>query len=143
TLTGAGVAPVQSTSHSNAGNVLVGTSGSAVVTVTNTGDGNLSGLGAASNLNGTAGPGGGDFSRVGTGSVSVVDNGSATVTYTYTPGTRGADSQSITVAYTNGNSDNTNAAQNVVQNLTGAGVAPVQSTTHSNAGNVLVGTSGS
>ena len=140
TLSGTGVAPVSSLTQSNAGYVLVGgtVTGTASITITNAGDGNLSGLGTISNLNGTIPAGSGKFSGAG-GSLSLADSGSQTLSYTYTPTVRGADSAVISTTFTNGNPDGTNAAYTQDVTLTGTAVAPVSSLTQSNAGYVLVG----
>lgn len=130
---GQGVAPVQSVSATGAGNVRVekvriGTDGQATVTVQNVGDGNLSGLGNVSNLHGTvSGPTGGDaalFSGSG-GVVDLADKGSASFSYSFAPMSHAQSGTSVIASFSNGNSDNTNAAQVVPVTISGRGVGPV------------------
>ena len=136
TFTGITVAPIQNVSGTNAGYVLVGTSGTGSVTVENTGHGNLAPGGSATNLNGTVGIGDSVFSGGGGGGVSLADGGSKTFTYTFTP-TKQSTSQSsttITTTFTNGSHDGKNqAGPAVMTTLTGQGVAPVQQTTPTSA----------
>ena len=124
------VAPIQSVGGATAGFVLVGTSGTASLTVTNKGHGNLANGGTPSsgtNLNGTVGTGDSVFAGGG-GAVSLADGGSKTFTYTFTP-TKQSSSQSsvaITTNFTNGNATGNNKADTASTTLTGQGVAPVQ-----------------
>ena len=146
-VTGQGVAPVSSldTSANDAGFTLVGTSNTASVTLTNIGDGNLSGLGAISNLNGSIQTAAGEFVLVGGNSISLGDGQSQQFDYTYTPTTRGADLELLTVGLSNGSPDNMNQAHNINFQLQGQGVAPVSAPINeaaNNAGFVLIGTSG-
>ena len=144
TLQGQGVAPVEGMSNGGAGFTLVGTSHAAAVTVTNSGDGNLSGLGSVSNLNGSvSGPSrGGVFSGPSPNPLSLKDTSSAAITYIYAPTIRGTDSSTVTGTFTNGSPDNTNSAHTNTALVTGQGVAPIQSTgTSASAGYALVGTS--
>jgi len=126
TLSGTGVAPIQAvdTSAANAGLVRIGTTGAASVTIKNTGDGNLSGMGAASNLNGTMASGSGKFSGSG-GSVSLSDSAGQTFSFTYTPTAHTTDSTTIVTAFNNGSADGRNLAETVNANLSGRGVGPV------------------
>ncbi|NUM34808.1 MAG: choice-of-anchor D domain-containing protein [Candidatus Brocadiae bacterium] len=103
--------PALGSSNTNFGNVRVGTSASASVTVTNTGA-------ASSVLTGTIGPAtGSEFSPVsGNQSFSLGQNQTSTRSYTYTPSARGADLTTISIA---SNASNTN------RTLTGTGVSPV------------------
>lgn len=126
TLTGKGVAPVQKTTVIGAGNVLVGSTGVASVTVNNTGNGNLSGKGAVSNLQGSVGAASGTFAGTG-GSVNLPDGGSSTFNYQFAPTSRGLVTQSVQASYSNGNAAGTNKSQSVSALLTGAGVAAVGS----------------
>jgi hypothetical protein len=140
-LTGQGVAPLASVTAQNAGFVLVGSSQTASVTVYNTGDGNKSGLGDASNLKGSlSAVSGGIFSLTG-GSVNLPDNSQQTFNYTYTASTRGAESANTTATFTNGNASGDNSSYITNVSLSGIGVAPLASVTAYSAGNVLVGSS--
>lgn len=126
TLVGRGVAPLNLVSASAAPLTRIGTSSAASVTVSNTGDGNLSGLGAVSNLNGALGAPSGSPAFSGSGAaVSLSDAGSQTVNYAFAPTAHGSASASVTAAFTNGNASGTNAAQNVPVTLQGTGVGPV------------------
>lgn len=145
-LSGQGVAPVESMASGSAGYTLVGQSKVAAVTVTNSGDGNLSGLGSVSNLNGTIGgpAGSGQFSgpSPNPNPVSLTDTSTTTVNYVFAPTSRGTDSATVTGNFSNGSADGTNQAHSNSVLVTGQGVAPVQNTdTSANAGYVLVGTS--
>ncbi len=103
--------PALSASNTNFGNVRVGSSATASVTVTNTGT-------SGSTLTGNIGPASGsEFSPAsGSQSFSLSQNQSASRTYTYTPSARGADSTTVSVT---SNATNTNLT------LTGTGVSPV------------------
>ncbi len=135
TFNGLTVAPIESVSGKNAGFVLVGSSGSASVTVTNAGQGNLATGGAAnsaSNLKGTVGAG--DLVFAGSGgslgaSTGLADAGSQTFTYTYAPTVRGSQNTTITTTFTNGNASGNNTGQVVNTTIGGQGVAPVQQVT--------------
>lgn len=126
TMQGTGVAPVNqlSTTNINIGNVRIGTTGNGGVTVNNIGDGNLSGLGAVSNLNGSVGgataP---EFGGAG-GGLSLPDGGSAPFNYTYTPADHGTDTDSVLAQFTNGHNSGSNQAQNVAVGISGTGVGP-------------------
>ncbi len=140
------MAPVESMTGTGSGYTLVGQSKIAAVTVTNSGDGNLSGLGSISNLNGTIGgpAGSGQFSgpSPNPNPLSLLDTSSTTVNYVFAPSTRGTDSATVTGTFSNGSPDNTNQAHSNSAVVTGQGVAPVQNTAASaTAGYVLVGTS--
>lgn len=143
TLSGTAVAPVSSVTKTDVGYVLVGGTGTGTVTVKNVGDGNLSGLGDISNLQGSLGAGSGNFSGAG-GSINLADNASQSFNYSFTPTTRGADSATVTATLTNGKPDGTNAAHTQDVTLSGTGVAPVQSviSTAASAGLVRIGSSG-
>ncbi|NUM35852.1 MAG: choice-of-anchor D domain-containing protein [Candidatus Brocadiae bacterium] len=103
--------PALTASNTNFGNVRVGTSANASVTVTNTGT-------SGSTLTGNIGAASGaEFSPVsGTQSFSLGQNQGYSRTYTYTPSARGADSTNVTVS---------SNATNSTLTLTGTGVSPV------------------
>jgi hypothetical protein len=152
TISGVAVAPVESgMTGGNAGFVLVGKSGSASVTVKNSGDGNKAGADNGttllSNLHGTVSPtNSGPFSLSGSNTVNLTDNTTGTFTYTYTPTIRTgvADSSKVTGNFSNGSSDGKNQATTDSATITGQAVAPIESgMTGGNAGFVLVGKSGS
>ncbi len=144
-LSGQGVAPVESSAGGGAGFTLVGTSHSATVTVNNTGDGNKSGLGSVSNLNGTISGPSGSTQFAGPSPdpnpLSLKDTSSTGATYIFTPTGRGGDSATVTGNFSNGSADSLNASHTSTVTVTGQGVAPVQNTDASAAaGYVLVGT---
>ncbi len=147
TLQGQGVAPVEGMSNGGAGFTLVGTSHAAAVTVTNSGDGNLSGLVQCQQperLGQRALSRGGVFSgpSPNPNPLSLKDTSSAAITYIYAPTIRGTESSTVTGTFTNGSPDNTNSAHTNTALVTGQGVAPIQSTgTSASAGYALVGTS--
>ncbi len=138
TVIGSGVAPVLNMgSSASAGYVLVGSAASAVVSVSNTGKGNTSGVAASiSNLRGTLGTASANQFSGGGGSVSLADAASTTGTYTYTPTIRGASTTTVTSSFANGGGV-TNASSSVTTTLTGTGVAPVNTVT-STSGTTLV-----
>ncbi len=124
TLTGRGVAPVNAVSVTPAGPTRIGTQGTATLQINNLGDGNLSGLGGVSNLHGTAGSAAGVFSGSG-GSIDLADGAGTSLSYAFQPTQHGSASSPLSVAFTNGSSAGTNAAQTVVATLSGTGVGPV------------------
>jgi len=128
TLTGQGVAPVISldSSSGSLGNVRIGTTGTASLSVVNIGDGNQAGAGLG-NLTGTVGAGSGGFSGSG-GSFNLGDSGSQSFSYTVTPTNHGALSSTISVTTTDGSADGTNSAQTLLAALSATGVGPVLST---------------
>jgi len=143
TVHGTGVAPVASVNGSNVGDVLVGQNRNATVTVTNNGDGNLDTTLARSvtNLNGTVAPlSSGEFSGAG-GAFSLNDGTSLGFTNTFTPTIRGAETQSVGVSLANG-IGNGNASGTLNAQVTGQGVAPVQSVSVTGAGAVRIGAAG-
>lgn len=140
TLTGTGVAPVANLSGAS-NYLLVGKAGTLTATATNTGNGNLSGLGTISNLRGTIGSAANGLFTGGNSSVSIADSSSATVTYTFTPTITGTTTTSVVGTFANGASS-TNLATSITTSLTATGVAPVNSVTSTNAGLVRLGTSG-
>lgn len=140
TLTGNGVAPVQKTTVTGAGNVLVGSTGTASIAVDNTGNGNLSGKGAVSNLQGSVGAAAGTFTGAG-GAVNLADGGKSTFNYQFVPTVRGLETKSVQASYSNGNAAGTNKSQSVGAMLTGTGVAAVGSVEVSDPQVTRLGTS--
>jgi cyclophilin family peptidyl-prolyl cis-trans isomerase len=138
-LSGKAVAPVSSLTQSN-GYGLVGYSTTASITIQNIGDGNLSGLGDISNLNGSISEGTGAFSGSAS-EFSLADGASQTFEYSFTPAARGAESVVITASFLNGSSDGANSDHTEDVTLHGTGVAPVLSVDNNgaNAGLVRVG----
>jgi len=125
-LTGQGVAPVADidTTSANAGNVRIGTSGTASVSIDNIGDGNLSGLGALSNLNGSlAAAAGAPFSGTG-GAISLADATGTTFNYAFTPTAHGDQADLVALSLTNGHATGSNAAFSQDVTLAGRGVGP-------------------
>jgi len=93
TLTGTGVAPVNAVTSTSSLLARVGTSTGATVSVTNVGDGNKSGLGTISNLNGTyTSTLGTGFTGGGAGSVSLAHSNSTTLGFTFSPVSCGTSS---------------------------------------------------
>lgn len=131
TLTGQGVAPVQSIDSSDAGLTRIGTTSTlpAEFTITNIGDGNLSGAGGVSNLNGSV-DGGNDPRFVGgNDSFSLPDGASQTYQFAYTPTTHTVDSTTVIADFDNGSADGTNSPQQVPVTLSGQGVGPIYDST--------------
>jgi hypothetical protein len=126
TFQGQGVAPVVAldTSLADTGAVRVGTSVTARLTVRNLGDGNLSGLGVQSNLNGSFAAGSGAFSGSAT-SFSLADGASQVHDYTFTPLAAGAASALVNVTTTNGDRNGGNLSDSLQAALAGTGVSPV------------------
>lgn len=140
-LSGTGVAPVNSLNTTSLafGNVRIGTSGGPLgVTITNIGDGNLSGLGAVSNLNGTMGTATNPVFGGAGGALSLTDSSATTFNYTYSPTAHSANSATATAAFTNGNTAQDNTAQNQVVNLSGTGNGPIYSSSGPANFNALV-----
>ena len=126
TLQGQGVAPVIGVdpSKSNAGNVRIGTTGSAQLTVKNTGDGNQSGQGDVSNLHGTVSAASGSFSGAG-GAFNLGDGASQAFAFSFAPTSHGGATSSVNVSTTNGSSDGNNSAQGAIDwGVAGTGVGP-------------------
>ena len=145
TLTGTAVAPIASVANGSSGFVLVGQTKSASVLVTNTGNGNLSGEGTISNLQGSlgsisgAGVGAGLFSGSGgaltTGATAgLLDSGTKSFSYSFAPTQRGAASATVTASFSNGSTNGRNTSNTQTVTLVGTGVAPVASTSVSNNG---------
>lgn len=149
TLSGRGVAPLEVITTSNPF-LLVGTTGTINLTVTNTGNGNTAkNVGSSvSNLNGTVGGGGASVLTGAGGSFSLADGKSTSLGYSYTPTTRGATaSQAVVTTFSNGINtagtgliNNPNSAGSVSTLLTATGVAAVQSVTSSGTTIGRVGT---
>lgn len=124
-LFGTGVAPIQEVGAAqSSARTRIGTTSQIRVPVTNAGDGNRSGLGAPSNLQGTYPALAGEISGAG-GGLSIPDGESVELPYSYTPADHGPDSTSITVSFGNGSADERNQAQNVAVQLDGIGVGPI------------------
>ncbi|MFO1320850.1 MAG: hypothetical protein U1F52_14640 [Burkholderiales bacterium] len=101
----------------------VGTTGVSVLTIHNIGDGNTSGRGAASNLNGSFQSAAGTFSA-GTSAFSLADASSMSNQYVFAPSARGQQTQSVDMVLDNGSSDGTNRAHALAAELVGTGVGP-------------------
>lgn len=140
-LSGQGVAPQQDLATDTPA-VLVGYAGAVGVDVINVGDGNLSGLGAVSNLTGQLGAGIGTFTRQGDGTVDLQDGQSETVNYTFAPTQRGFYQRTLTAEFDNGSRDGRNQAHQQQYAVQGYGVAPVSSVddTGANIGLTRIGT---
>lgn len=126
TLQGQGVAPVigVDASRNNAGNVRIGTTGSAQITVNNTGDGNQSGQGDVSNLHGTVSAASGPFSGAG-GAFNLGDGASQAFVFSFAPTGHGAARSRVEVSTTNGSGDGNNSAQGAQDwGVAGTGVGP-------------------
>lgn len=124
-LAGLAVAPVEDVGVIGAGNVRIGTSGVSSVTVANTGDGNLSGLGAVSNLNGNAGSVSTNrFSGAG-GGFSLTDGTAQTFDYSYTPTKHTTNTTKVTIDTVNGSADGKNQPDSTTLKLSGTGVGPI------------------
>ncbi len=124
TISGTGVAPVNQVNVlSNAGPVRIGTTGTATVQVRNIGNGNLSGRGTVSNLRGATQAVSGAFSGSAK-SINLTDGASQTVSYNFTPTTRGAVSEQVGIDFYNGDAGGGNKASTVYRTITGTGVGP-------------------
>lgn len=124
-LAGVAVAPVESVGVSGAGDVRIGTTGASKVTVANVGDGNLSGTGAISNLNGTVGGVSTNrFSGAG-GSFSLADSTAAEFSYVYTPKGHTTNTTTVTVDTLNGSANGKNQPDSTTLKLSGTGVGPI------------------
>jgi hypothetical protein len=142
-LYGQGVAPVSAPidqTGNGAGYTLVGYNRAVTIGIGNIGDGNLSGLGAVSNLNGTMATGAGAFSLTGSNAISVKDGAQQTFTYSYNPNKRGDDLANLTANFINGSADNTNQAHSRDFQVKGTGVAPVNQFSQADAGLTRIGT---
>lgn len=127
TLTGTGVAPVNAVASTGSIIARTGTSATATVTVSNIGDGNKSGLGTISNLNGTIGTslGAGFTAKVGNPTtLSLADAASTTLGYTFAPVSKGISDAKTTLSFANGNTSGTNTGQTVTASVSAQGVGP-------------------
>ncbi|QNN22838.1 choice-of-anchor D domain-containing protein [Planctomycetales bacterium ZRK34] len=122
-FTGQGVAPVADAADGDAGFVRIGDMGTLSATITNIGDGNLSGLGDVSNLKGSLGGAAGAFAGTG-GLFNLMDGASMQFDYTFAPNARGTDSQTVSLNLDNGNPDGSNTAITADVTLVGEGVGP-------------------
>jgi hypothetical protein len=141
TLSGRGVAPVEGVTTTSAGLTRIGTSSQGLITIKNSGDGNLSGRGAVSNLNGTIAPvpAGGVFggALAKLVSFSLKDGQSQTLHYTYTPTGPTANAATVQMHFADGSSDGKNHSVNLPLTLGGQGVGPRFSSTHYQPGSSL------
>lgn len=139
-FTGQGVAPIAVKNDAGfaASLVRLGTSKSLSLVIQNTGDGNLAGAGIG-NLAGTVPASTGVFTGAG-GSISVADAGSQSFTFTFTPTDRTAQNKSLTLNFTNGKPDGTNAAHTMTASLSGTGIGPIFASTGDTGGVINVGT---
>jgi autotransporter-associated beta strand protein len=139
TLSGTGVAPVISltTSAAAAGNIRIGTTGTASITIKDIGDGNQAGAGLG-NLTGTITSGSGGFTGSG-GSFNLADSASQNFNYTFSPTLHASGSAAITINATNGNSNGTNTAQTLSATLSATGVGPTLSTGLASGGTLNFG----
>ena len=149
TLNGQGVAPVNSVTKTDAGLTRIGTSSTASISVSNVGDGNQSGLGTISNLNGSAGAATATANRFtgSGGSFSLGDSGSQTFSYQYTPTDHKQNTATVLLNFDDGSSDGTNSSQLTSVALSGQGVGPTFASSHApgsvlNFGKVEAGSSG-
>ncbi len=127
TVSGTGVAPVNAVTNTSSILARTGSSAAATVTISNIGDGNKSGAGTISNLNGAIATslGAGFTAKGGNPSaVSLVDSASTTLGFTFNPVSRGTSSATTTFSFTNGNTAGTNKAQTVTASIAAQGVAP-------------------
>ncbi len=107
-LLGNGVAPVLGDFGSPSGVIArVGDSANFSFDIQNSGDGNTSGQGTISNLNGSLTPGSGAIS--GGGNFSIPDNTTASIGYTFSPTARGTATEQVVASFTNGNPNGTNS----------------------------------
>lgn len=141
TLTGTGVAPIQSIANSTVyGRIGSGSAAGGSFVVANIGDGNLAGSGANTALNGSvSGVSSGGFAAS-AATINLVSNATSptalgttatsTLGYTYTPGSsRGSSSVTDSITFSDGNSNGTNALQTVAATLTGSAVGPTYAST--------------
>ncbi len=158
TLTGTGVAPIGALSSSSTNYFLVngtvnggsGTGQTAIATVVNSGNGNLSGTttnaaGTISNFRGTIGSG---TTSATTGfkgtaaSISLGDSSSTTYSYTFTPTVKAQTASTLVIAtLSNGSANGQNTGFNSTLTLTGTGVAPVEKVSNSGVTSIRAGTS--
>lgn len=137
TFTGKTVAPVASITNTTT-QIRVGETGSVALTISNTGDGNLAGSGAAYNLTGKVGSLTGTFTGAGgllNGSTGLQDSNtasattSATFNFNYSPTVRGTASTTVAVSLDNG-TNTSNAGATLNTTLTAKAVGPVYQSTY-------------
>jgi hypothetical protein len=132
-LSGTGVAPVGAVTTTYAGPayVLVGATNTFGITVTNSGNGNLSGTTAKNGLGQTLSNLNGSFGTLsnltgGGGALSLADGAKTSASYSFAPTVKGATaSGNIVTSLTNGKSDGSNAAFSVNTAVSLTAVAPV------------------
>lgn len=124
TLMGTAVAPVELTKTQTPVLTRIGTVGSNSFTISNRGDGNKSGQGAISNLNGTVSAVSSSVINLASSAFSLGDGTSQSVAYSFAPVARGLSTATGTVNYSDGSADGTNSAQTVNVTLQGKGVGP-------------------
>lgn len=129
------LASVSSTATTVTSRVGTSTVGVASVTVKNTGDGNLSGLGAASNLQGTVSSN--VSALTGGGAVSLADGASQTFGFTYAPTARGSATATITTGLSNGNANGTGVTKTSTVGV--AAVGPQYDATVKGSGAIVNG----
>ena len=106
--------------------VRTGTVETITVEIVNTGDGNRSGLGAISNLRGSAKPISGSPAFIGSGGeFSVVDRGAQAFNYQFAPTENGAHTGAVLLAFDNGSADGTNNASSETLDFASLSVGPV------------------
>ena len=138
-LSGLGVAPVERVSTGSAPVARIGTSSLQTVTVSNTGDGNLSGLGDLSDLHGSLGASTGVFAGSG-GSFDLADSSQTSFDYTFTPVAHGTATATVTANFLNGSPDGKNQAASQDVTLSGQGVGPEYSSSTAPGGVIDLGT---
>ncbi len=125
TLQGTGVAAVNQVTSNNISTTRIGTTNTGTISIKNIGDGNLSGLGETSNLRGTVLAPTGSSAISGNGvNVSLTDGSTQTLSYQYTPTTRGTDSASVQINFANGNTNGSNTSQSMTTNFSALAVSP-------------------
>ena len=125
-LEGKGVAPVNQVTVDGPVYVRVGTTGEVALRVTNTGDGNLSGLGEESNLRGSITVAGGSgFSETELPEISLADGGSLDVSIPFAPLERGAVTTFGECDFANGHRDGTNEVDFYAIAVGASGIGPV------------------
>lgn len=145
TLTATGVAPIQSVSGAGATSLArVGTSVVSTLTISNIGNGNkASTVAGVGNLTGsvTTVLGSRQVAGPSTGTINLTDGATTTLSYTYTPISRGTVSSTATLAFSNGNAAGTNTSQTVSSVFVDQGVGPVYASSITGAGTTNTPTS--
>lgn len=128
TLSGTGVAPVNALASSATTFARVGgPSVTSTVSISNVGDGNKSGAGSISNLNGTISNslGTGFTAKVGNPStISLADSASTTLGFNFQPISKGTSTATSTFTLSNGSTDGKNVGGTVTASVSAQGVAP-------------------